>query len=140
MLQVLMVQVLSLSAAHRGFALPVATLIVPWARYSDLRSRYRCLSGSNIDMVGMRGDFQRKGSACSNLGKIMQKQPSSANALRVRPTRTKAACLKSRRTATPRLQITSRDWRTTTMHGTLQSRTDPAARLLLTKKSTFCAA
>jgi hypothetical protein len=36
-------------------------------------------------LVGMRGDFQRKGSACSNLSSIVQKQPSAASWSRVRP-------------------------------------------------------
>jgi hypothetical protein len=82
----------------------------------------------------MRGDFQRKGPACSNLGSIVQKRPSTANWLRVRP-----ANFKNGRIASPRSRTMSRDYRTTTtMQCMLQSRIDLAARPLQTKKSTFC--
>ena len=46
-------------------------------------------------LVGMRGDFQRKGSACSNLSSIARKQPSAANSSRVRPALRKAVNFKS---------------------------------------------
>ncbi len=46
-------------------------------------------------LVGMRGDFQRKGSACSNLSSIARKQPSAANSSRVRPALRKAVNFKT---------------------------------------------
>src|SRR6185437_16082583 len=44
-------------------------------------------------LVGMRGDFQRKGSACS-ISSIVQKQPSSASWSRFRPAPRKAVNFK----------------------------------------------
>jgi hypothetical protein len=54
----------------------------------------------------MGRDFQRKGSACSNLSSIARKQPSAANSSRVRPTLRKAANFKTWRTASSRWRIT----------------------------------
>src|ERR1700746_868030 len=90
-------------------------------------------------LVGTRGDFQRKGSACSNLGSIARKQPSAANWSRVRAALRKAVNFKTWRTASSRWRITSEASRTLiTMPCTLWRRTGLAARPLPPKKSTFC--
>src|SRR4029077_19153118 len=90
-------------------------------------------------LVGTRGDFQRKGSACSNLGSIARKQPSAANSSRVRAALRKAVNFKTWRTASSRWRITSEASPTLiTMRRTVPRRPGPAARPLLPKKSTFC--
>src|SRR6478609_3968741 len=90
-------------------------------------------------LVGMRRDFQRKGSACSNLSSIARKQPSAANSSRVRSALRKAVNFKTWRTASSRWRITCEASRTLiTMPCTLWRRTGLAARPLLPKKSTFC--
>ena len=59
-------------------------------------------------LVGMRGDFQRKGSACSNLSSIVQEQPSTASWSRLRPAPRKAVNFKNWNDASLRWRITSR--------------------------------
>jgi len=56
-------------------------------------------------LVGVRGDFQRKGSACSNLSSIVQKRPSTASWSRLRSAPRKAVNFKKWNDASLRWRI-----------------------------------
>ena len=78
-------------------------------------------------LVGMRGDFQRKDSACSNLSE--QKQPSTASWSRLRPAPRQAVNFKKWSDASLRWRITSRSSRTITrVPCTFRTMTNAAAR------------
>ena len=90
-------------------------------------------------LVGMRGDFQRKGSASSNLSNIVQKQPSTASWSRPRPPPRKAVNFKNWNDASLRRRITSRSSRTITrVQCTFRTMANPAARPWPSRKNTFC--
>jgi hypothetical protein len=80
-------------------------------------------------LVGVRGDFQRKGSACSNISSIVQERPNTASWSRLRSAPRKAVNFKNWNDASLRWRITSRSSRTITrVPCTLRTMTNPAAR------------